>query len=98
MLVFASVNQIIMRGEFMAKTAYNVLHSRLGPFKGCEPCSCHLDPYKPPTYTVSTHTGTQFWGSHGALVKSVTIWCSNCEKSLTTNVEDDGIYEGDLPF
>jgi hypothetical protein len=85
-----------MEGDFMAKDCH-VMHYQLGPLKKYVPCSCHENPYKPPSYWVRTATGTTYYrGSYR--IKELRIECMECGRVFFENIEDADIFEGDLSF
>lgn len=83
----------------MAKVYYNIRpHTVLEHFRGVEPCNCHRDnPYNPPFYNVKTSTGTEYgYSTSGPIIKEISIVCSSCGRTKTTNVENYGVYENEF--
>jgi len=81
----------------MAKDTH-VLHCKLGPLKRFVPCSCHENPYRPPTYWVRTHTSTSYMVGKGPVIKEVRIQCDECGRTFFENIESYEIYESELDF
>lgn len=82
----------------MAKSYWNVHpHTVLDTFRCAAPCDCHSDnPYNPPTYNVRTRTASSYTLAKGPLIKEITVECTSCDRSKTTNVEYMGVYENDF--
>ena len=76
----------------------HVLHSQLGPLKRYVPCSCHENPYKPPTYWVRTKTSTSYVYGDGPKIVELRIQCDECGRTFFQNIEDADILERSLDF
>ena len=82
----------------MSKTYLNVRpYSVLRYFRGIEPCNCHHEHMKDsPRYNVKTKTGQISYGSHGTLIKKISLECTVCHKVRETDVRHFAIRENDF--
>lgn len=85
----------------MAYNYYNVDGEKIiEAFPGCIPCSYFnnsdtIDPQH--RYTVNMTYGITSYGiAKGRLIKTIIVTCKHCNHMKIYNVEELGVYEGDI--
>ena len=82
----------------MAYNYYNVDGNKIvEAFPGCIPCSCYTNPDIPHRYKVNMTYGITSYGiAKGRLIKTIIVTCQHCNHMKIYNVEELGVYEGNI--